>query len=305
MASTVGDEGEPGIHVDSVHEASWESRWMQGPPTGPEAGMTGRAGPPPDGWPWQPPQQPPPEPPRSSLRPWPPVPPPSAPWPPAPQAPRTPPPGASRVLPPPPPPGEWAHPFWPSNGAASAPFTDPPYEAAAVPVPRQFAGPHTPPYGHVPRVDLLPRPDQTSDRLPAVPDTGPQVIEPSVPLPLPASTGPQPGIVETGPLDVVPLTHLGGSAVGRRAAPPAFRPTARRRSGGGVRRRSEPAVVSVDNNRCHLYAICQQEAPASFLVSRDGRLYYDAAPPEHLMASVRQAARLCPMQAITLGNDSR
>jgi ferredoxin len=72
-----------------------------------------------------------------------------------------------------------------------------------------------------------------------------------------------------------------------------------------VRRRSEPAVVSVDNNRCHLYAICQQEAPASFLVSGDGRLYYDAAPPEHLMASVRQAARLCPMQAIALGNAAR
>jgi len=138
--------------------------------------------------------------------------------------------------------------------------------------------------------------------LPAVPDTGPKIIEAGARLPVPVTpTRPQLPAPETGPLEAAPLTYLGGA--GRRAAAPAFRPSTRRRS-GGMRRRSDPAVVSVDNNRCHLYAICQQEAPASFLVARDGRLYYDAAPPEHQMASVRQAARLCPMQAIKLGGDS-
>jgi ferredoxin len=116
-------------------------------------------------------------------------------------------------------------------------------------------------------------------------------------------TGPHPTL-GTGPLDVVPLAHLGGSAVGRRADRPPFQPNLRRRP-GGVRRRTEPTVVSVDNNRCHLYAICQQEAPASFLVASDGRLYYDAAPPSQQMASVRQAARLCPMQAIALQSGAR
>jgi len=165
------------------------------------------------------------------------------------------------------------------------------------PVPRQ-APPSDPVSVHGPGI---PDPGPvTVHGLPAVPDTGPQIIEPGARLPVPV-TRPQLPAPETGPLEAAPLTYLGGA--GRRAAAPAFRPSTRRRS-GGMRRRSDPAVVSVDNNRCHLYAICQQEAPASFLVARDGRLYYDAAPPEHQMASVRQAARLCPMQAIKLGGDS-
>lgn len=43
------------------------------------------------------------------------------------------------------------------------------------------------------------------------------------------------------------------------------------------------------------------EAPTSFMVGRDGRLYYDAAPSSEAMPNVRQAARLCPMQAIDVG----
>lgn len=61
-----------------------------------------------------------------------------------------------------------------------------------------------------------------------------------------------------------------------------------------------PVKVSIDNNHCELYGICQQEAPEVFDLGADGRLRYDAAPgPEHTLA-VRQAARCCPMQAITL-----
>lgn len=62
-----------------------------------------------------------------------------------------------------------------------------------------------------------------------------------------------------------------------------------------------PAVkVSVDNNHCELYAICQQEAPEVFELGADGRLRYDAAPDASQTPAVRQAARCCPMQAITL-----
>ncbi|WP_327432927.1 ferredoxin [Streptomyces sp. NBC_01236] len=62
-----------------------------------------------------------------------------------------------------------------------------------------------------------------------------------------------------------------------------------------------PAVkISVDNNHCALYAICQQEAPAVFDLGADGRLRYDTAPDPAHTPAVRQAARCCPMQAITL-----
>jgi ferredoxin len=62
-----------------------------------------------------------------------------------------------------------------------------------------------------------------------------------------------------------------------------------------------PAVkVSVDNNHCELYAICQQEAPEVFELGADGRLRYDAVPDASQTPAVRQAARCCPMQAIAL-----
>jgi ferredoxin len=143
-----------------------------------------------------------------------------------------------------------------------------------------------------------------------VPQTGPQTGPQAGPRTGPTRTGP-PGPatgplalppVDTGPLDLYQPSDLGGPAFGPGASKPvpAFQPNRRRRRGSLLRPRR--AIVSVDNNRCHLYAICQMEAPASFLVARDGRLYYDAAPPSHLMPNVRQAARLCPMQAIDVGN---
>lgn len=57
-------------------------------------------------------------------------------------------------------------------------------------------------------------------------------------------------------------------------------------------------TVSVDNNHCHFYAICVQEAPEVFDLSIDGRLRYKAKPAAHLHEKVWNAARLCPMQAI-------
>jgi len=56
--------------------------------------------------------------------------------------------------------------------------------------------------------------------------------------------------------------------------------------------------VSVDNNHCHRYAICQQEAPNVFQLTADGRLAYDPSPSSYEADAVRQAARACPMQAI-------
>lgn len=59
-------------------------------------------------------------------------------------------------------------------------------------------------------------------------------------------------------------------------------------------------TVSVDNEHCHLFALCQQEAPDVFELGVDGRLRYEAIqPPSHAFQTL-QAARVCPMQAITV-----
>jgi ferredoxin len=55
--------------------------------------------------------------------------------------------------------------------------------------------------------------------------------------------------------------------------------------------------VSVDNNHCHLFAICQQEAPEVYALAGE-RLVYDHSPDPDQLEAIRTAARLCPMQAI-------
>ncbi|WP_328888849.1 FAD-dependent oxidoreductase [Streptomyces sp. NBC_00316] len=62
----------------------------------------------------------------------------------------------------------------------------------------------------------------------------------------------------------------------------------------------EPVRVGVDNNRCHIYGICQQEAPEVFRVSEGGSLHYTRSVPAEFAAQARQAVRCCPMQAITI-----
>ncbi len=65
-------------------------------------------------------------------------------------------------------------------------------------------------------------------------------------------------------------------------------------------------TISVDNNHCHRYAICQHEAPRVFLLANDGRLSYNSSPDPSELKAVWQAARVCPMQAIavtTTGGD--
>ncbi|GDY31661.1 ferredoxin [Gandjariella thermophila] len=62
--------------------------------------------------------------------------------------------------------------------------------------------------------------------------------------------------------------------------------------------------VDVNNNHCKLFAICQQEAPDVFELGPDGRLRYRAHPRAEHTERVVQAARCCPMQAITLTHRS-
>ena len=63
-------------------------------------------------------------------------------------------------------------------------------------------------------------------------------------------------------------------------------------------------TISVDNRHCHLYGVCHQEAPHIFTLGTDGRLRYNAHPSPVDADSGRQAARLCPMQAITVTGES-
>lgn len=63
---------------------------------------------------------------------------------------------------------------------------------------------------------------------------------------------------------------------------------------------AEPVRISVDNNRCHIYGICQQEAPEVFRIAGSGSLHYTRSVPADLAAQARQAVRCCPMQAIAI-----
>jgi ferredoxin len=63
--------------------------------------------------------------------------------------------------------------------------------------------------------------------------------------------------------------------------------------------------VDVDRNHCHRYAICEQEAPDVFHMRADGRLEYKSSPDPQQRDAVRQAARVCPMQAISVDERRR
>jgi ferredoxin len=58
--------------------------------------------------------------------------------------------------------------------------------------------------------------------------------------------------------------------------------------------------VSVDNQRCKRYGICQAESPQLFQLMEDGRLRYVRDPDTNSRAQAQAAARSCPMQAIQL-----
>jgi ferredoxin len=73
------------------------------------------------------------------------------------------------------------------------------------------------------------------------------------------------------------------------------------------RRSRKGSRVTVDNDRCELYGICEAEAPALFELGPDGRLRYRRSPEDEDMVLAAAAARSCPMQAILLesGNNGR
>jgi ferredoxin len=59
--------------------------------------------------------------------------------------------------------------------------------------------------------------------------------------------------------------------------------------------------VVVDFDTCQSNALCMAACPEVFEVREDGFLYIlDAEPPEDLRAHVEEAARVCPLGAITI-----
>jgi ferredoxin len=65
-------------------------------------------------------------------------------------------------------------------------------------------------------------------------------------------------------------------------------------------RMARKITVSVDNQRCKRYGICQAESPDLFQLLADGRLRYVRDPENGKRAGAQAAARSCPMQAIQL-----
>ena len=65
-------------------------------------------------------------------------------------------------------------------------------------------------------------------------------------------------------------------------------------------RNAKKITVSVDNQRCRRYGICQAESPDLFQLLADGRLRYVRDPENGKRAGAQAAARSCPMQAIQL-----
>lgn len=65
-------------------------------------------------------------------------------------------------------------------------------------------------------------------------------------------------------------------------------------------RNGRKVQVSVDNQRCKRYGICQAESPTLFQLMEDGRLRYVRDPDTASRAQAQAAARVCPMQAIQL-----
>jgi ferredoxin len=59
--------------------------------------------------------------------------------------------------------------------------------------------------------------------------------------------------------------------------------------------------VIVDFDICQAYAVCVGVLPEVFAIQDNGRLHLlDEHPDESLRAKLAEAARLCPMQAISL-----
>lgn len=108
-------------------------------------------------------------------------------------------------------------------------------------------------------------------------------------------------LVRIGLLDPAPLGQRGGFAYGaenRGAENRAAENRGEDRAGGKLR-------ISVNNEKCHRYGICQAEAPDLFRLVGEDRLSYHQRPDHSQLKQARAAARSCPMRAIELRERSR
>jgi sulfoxide reductase heme-binding subunit YedZ len=85
-----------------------------------------------------------------------------------------------------------------------------------------------------------------------------------------------------------------------KAAPPTLSDVRPDGAVNGHARNGRKVTVSVDNQRCRRYGICQAESPELFQLLADGRLRYVRDPENGKRAGAQAAARACPMQAIQL-----
>ncbi|TYB69261.1 ferredoxin [Nonomuraea sp. PA05] len=61
--------------------------------------------------------------------------------------------------------------------------------------------------------------------------------------------------------------------------------------------------VRVDLTLCQTHAQCVFAAPEVFSLDDDDELLYDATPADASWPAVEEAARACPVQAISLDDD--
>jgi ferredoxin len=66
--------------------------------------------------------------------------------------------------------------------------------------------------------------------------------------------------------------------------------------------RDETFTVTVDLDVCDSHGQCVFAAPGVFELDELGELQYEAHPPESARAGVENAVRLCPVNAIKIGN---
>ncbi|MBK6887801.1 MAG: ferredoxin [Tetrasphaera sp.] len=60
--------------------------------------------------------------------------------------------------------------------------------------------------------------------------------------------------------------------------------------------------VTVDMTLCEDHGQCAIAAPNVFRINDDGKLEYDANPEERELTNVEEAADVCPVQAILIGD---
>ncbi|MGK2930239.1 MAG: ferredoxin [Acidimicrobiales bacterium] len=64
--------------------------------------------------------------------------------------------------------------------------------------------------------------------------------------------------------------------------------------------------ITVDRDLCQGHAVCENEAPGLFQVSKKGDLtILDQRPPDDRRAAAEAAVRFCPTHALSIVDDER